>query len=221
MPVSIDPAFSVFKLVDRLKNQNTILRHRQAMSEVSYEIENATLLDGAHTRIFAGFQRMSKFVPQIPRYTKMAAQAESVYVFGIPDTELPSIPNITYIPLATTDQLAKEWFLVSYGIDYASALATQELTRIDDPDDQRQFNGVWTFNVSLVSILEEWLSNTVDARVLGVKGEKMNHDRRTMLIGHNLSRLIDRAQRVKPRTQTELKTTIQGEIEPQAKENSD
>src|SRR5689334_15527417 len=149
MPVSIDPAFSIYKLVDRLKNQNTILRHRQSMSEVSYEIENATLLDGAHTRIFAGFQRMSKFVPQIPRYTKMALQAESVYVFGIPDTELPSIPNITYVPLEATDQLAKEWFLVSYGIDYASALATQELTRIDDPDEQRQFNGVWTFNVSL------------------------------------------------------------------------
>jgi DICT domain-containing protein len=217
MPVSIDPGFSVYKLVNKLQNQNTILRHRQAMSEVSYEIENSTLVDDARTRVFAGFQRMSKFVPQIPRYTKLAAQAESVYVFGVADVELPSIPNIIYIPLAQTDQLSKEWFLVSYGITYASALATEEVSHIDDPDDQRQFNGVWTFNVSLVSILEEWLTRTVDARALGWTSEMMNHERRLKLIGRNLSRLIGRTSRMNLRTQAELTTTIKTEVEPPSK----
>lgn len=217
MPVSIDPAFSVYKLVNKLQNQNTILRHRQTMSEVSYEIENATLMDEARTRVFSGFQRMSKFVPQIPRYTKLAEKAESVYVFGIADIELPRIPNIIYIPLTQSDQLSKEWFLVSYGRDYASALATEEISQIDDPDDQRQFNGVWTFNLSLVSILEEWLTNTVDARTLGLTSEFMNHEKRLKLIGRNLSRLIGRAARTKPRIQAELQTTIQNEVEPPLK----
>ncbi|MEO8611056.1 MAG: DICT sensory domain-containing protein [Chloroflexota bacterium] len=218
MPVSIDPAFSVYKLVNKLQNQNTILRHRQTMSEVSYEIENSTLVDEARTRVFAGFQRMSKFVPQIARYTEMAAQAESIYVFGVMDVELPSIPNITYVPLAPSDQLSKEWFLVSYGRDYASALATEEITHIDDPDQQRQFNGVWTFNLSLVSILEEWLTNTVDARTLGLTSETMNHERRLKLIGRNLSRLIARSQRTKPTIQAELDTTIKTEVEPPLKQ---
>ncbi len=214
MPVSIDPTFSVYKLVNRLQNQNTILRHRHTMSEMSYEIENATLIDNARSRVFAGFQRLSKFVPQIPRYTRLAAQSESVYVFGVPDVNLPAIDNITYVPLASTDQLAQEWFLVSYGIDYASALATEELTHIDDLDHERQFNGVWTFNISLVSILEEWLTRTVDARPLGWTVEMMNHEKRMRLVGNNMGRLISRASRAKPTIKAELDATIQTEVEP-------
>lgn len=65
MSVAIDPAFSVYQLVKRVHTSEIRLRHRFTMSRVSYEIENATLVDQAHTRIFAGFQHMSRFVPQI------------------------------------------------------------------------------------------------------------------------------------------------------------
>jgi DICT domain-containing protein len=110
MPINIDPQFSVFRLVQRVQAQNTPLRHRRTMSQVSYEIENATLADSARNRIFSGFQYMSKFTPQVKRYTQMAAKAEAVYVFGVPDVEPPAIANVTYVPLSPKDQLAKECF---------------------------------------------------------------------------------------------------------------
>lgn len=213
MPVDIDPHFSVYKLVKRVHTSDTFLRHRFTMSRVSYEIENATLVDNAHTRIFAGFQYMSKFLPQIKRYTRIAAASESVFVFGVPDVEVPAIPNITYIPLKETDALAREWFIVAYGLDYASALATEETTRIHTPDSQRMFNGVWTFNLSLVSILNEWLTNTVDVRPLNWRGEDMQYGRQIELMNKSMERLIHRALDVRPTVTKTQETTFYQELE--------
>jgi DICT domain-containing protein len=198
MPADIDSLFSVYALVKRVHPGNTLLRHRTTMSRVSYEIENATLVDGAHTRIFAGFQHMSKFVPQIARYTRIAAQSESVYVFGVPDVDVPPISNVTYVPLSEKDALAREWFLVSYGLDYASALATQELSAPNTPDSDRVFNGVWTFDLSLVSILQDWLTSTVDSLPLNWRGEDMRHGRQVELMEKSMSRLLQKALDVKP-----------------------
>lgn len=166
MELNIDPNFSVFEIARRVRSETTVLNHRRTMNIVSYEIENVTLHGEARNRIFAGFQRMSRFLPQMERYRKMAAHAESVYVFGVPDVEVPAIENITYIPLASTDQLAREWFLVSLGGNYASALVTEEKTHIDDRDSDRLFRGIWSHDYDLVLILEEWLRNSINVDVL-------------------------------------------------------
>lgn len=161
---NISPTFSVYKLVARVENVSSIINHRRAMTVISHEIENATLLDNAHTTIFAGFQRLSRFLPQVARYEQLAQRARAIYVFGVPDATMPSIPNVTYVPLKPSDQLTKEWFLVSLGRDYASALATEELTHIDDPDEMRVFKGIWTFDVDMVMILHDWLTQVVGLR---------------------------------------------------------
>ncbi|RMG73114.1 MAG: hypothetical protein D6711_11585 [Chloroflexi bacterium] len=176
MPINIAPGFSVYQLVERVQKfqGSALINSRRTMNIISYEIENTTIIDGARTRIFSAFQRMSRFLPQIKRYQKLAKHAESIYVFGVPDVPVPAISNVTYIYLEPHMQLAKEWFLVSYGKDYASALATEEITHIDSPNEQRQFKGIWTFDVSMVAILEEWLTRTVDARPLLV--DESQHD---------------------------------------------
>lgn len=166
MELNIDPNFSVFEIARRVRSETTVLNHRRTMNIVSYEIENATLYGDARNRIFAGFQRMSRFLPQMERYRKIAARAESVYVFGVPDVEVPAIENITYIPLQASDQLAREWFLVSLGGNYASALVTEEKTHIDDRDSDRLFQGIWSHDYDLVLILEEWLRNSINVDVL-------------------------------------------------------
>lgn len=163
LEINLDPNFSVYKLTGRGRVQHRSLNRRKTMNIISYEIENATIIDGAKTRIFAAFQKMSRFLPQMERYRKLARNAESIYVFGEPDCELPEIENVHYIPLRPDDQLAREWFLVSYGREYASALATEELTHISDPDHLREFNGVWTFDPALTGIMAEWLTRVVNA----------------------------------------------------------
>lgn len=189
MPFAIDSQFSVFHLVERIESRSNLLNHRRTMSLVSYEIENATLIDGARTRIFSGFQYFSKFTPQLERYRRLAQRAESIYVFGVPDVELPSIPNLTFVPLSPGDQLSKEWFLISYGVDFFSALATEELTPISDPDPQRMFKGIWTFDVSLVSILADWLTSTVGAHTLIIGSDGHNFVRQVELMAHGINRL--------------------------------
>jgi len=229
MPLNLDSSFSVYHLVERLQNKDTqLLQDRKTMNTISYEIENATLVDGAGTRIFSGFQRMSKFLPQIKRYTRMAQKAESVYVFGIMDVQLPEIPNITYIPLEKHFQLAKEWFLISFGTPFASALATEELTNIDDPDEIRQFRGVWTFDLSMVTILDEWITRTVDAEAHCLTEDDVNITNQKMLISNIYNRMMKRIgtnplipasldsakPKSKPDTQENLRVVIKETLHP-------
>lgn len=166
MTIVIGPKFSVYELVDRVRKISSVINHRRTMTEMSHAIENAILLEGARGRIFSSSQRMSRFLPQMGRYAKLAENAEHVYVFGEKDTELPAIPNTTYVYLGKDDALVKEWFVVAYAPEYQSVLATRELSDIDDPDDERVFEGIWTFDRGMVDIIQEWLSSAVDARPL-------------------------------------------------------
>lgn len=214
MVAVIDPKFSVYELVERVEKQSTLLRHRRTMSLISYEIENATLMDGAKTRVFSSFQVMSKFLPQEKRYRKLARQAESVYVFGVPDITPPKIDGITYIYLNKTDALAKEWFLVSYGPDYASALATHELSKLEDPDHERVFKGLWTFDERIVSILEEWLTSAVDAPPLIIP--ERNDSSQIRIMSGNIARLTSRLEHAHETnvTKEEVSQTVEKELQP-------
>lgn len=191
MEISIDPSFSVYKLVGRAA-ENALLNHRRTMNIISNEIENATLLDGAQNRIFAAFQFYSRFVPQIERYTRLAKTAEKVYVFGIPDVKLPAIENVEYVPLRPTDQLSREWFLVSYGPGYASALATEEQTDVTYADTDRLFRGIWTLDVSLTAILADWLSRSIGLMPQGIAPEMVNMRQHNILVSRTASRMMRR-----------------------------
>jgi hypothetical protein len=192
---NIDPTFSVYGIVERTRGDHATLNHRKTMTIISHEIENATIKDNANTVIFAGFQRFSSFMPQIKRYKQLAPKAQKVWVFGVPDIIPPTIPNVTYVPLKKTDQLAKEWFMVSYGEDYFSALATEELTEWGVADGDRQFKGVWSFDLDMVSIVYEWLDRTV-----GHRGDLIeNHtrpqwERQLLRLNRCITRIRDRVE---------------------------
>lgn len=213
MPIAIDPTLSVYALAARVADSSTMINHRRTMTLISYEIENAVLHDGARARIFSGFQRMSFFLPQVKRYQRLAQRAESIYVFGVPDVPLPNIPNVTYVMISPRDQFAREWFLVADAPDYASILATEELTNWDDPDDQRTFKGVWSFDDRIVSIVQEWLSSLVDARPLGefkrdLKAQLGYMQRTTMRIASRLSKLSEQRTLQAAQTAKELELAM-------------
>lgn len=189
---NIDPDFSVYSLTKRSMQNATLLSHRRTMSIISNEIENATIIDHADNVIFSSFQRMSKFLPQVERYRQIASTAKHAYVFGIVDCELPAIDNVTYVPLQPSDQLAKEWFLVSFGRDYFSALATEELSNIDEADEARKFKGVWSFDVFLVGILHEWLSGIVGLRSIQQESEKHDYQRHADVLSNTIGRMTVR-----------------------------
>jgi hypothetical protein len=197
MTIVIDPAFSVYRLVERTNAHSAVLRHRDTMIRISHEIENATIVEGARSRIFAGFQRFSRFLPQMARYQRLAQKAELVFVFGIPDVTLPPITNVTYVPLAPTDELAREWFLISYGRDYASALATQEIaSSVQQRDEDRQFRGFLNYKPALASILNNWLTSAVDAPPVYLEPEQVNMQRLKDIQRRSISRFQSQIARL-------------------------
>lgn len=188
---NIDPGFSVYRLVNRSPSDTAVMSNRRTMSVISREIENATLIDQADNVIFSSFQYLSRFLPQEARYRELAKTAKQVYVFGVPDVEVPYIEGITYIPLKPEDQLAKEWFLISYGKDYFSALATEELTNFHAPDHTRKFRGVWTFDLAMVNILHEWLSGIVGLRIEQRASEYHDFNKQSELLINTISRMSE------------------------------
>jgi len=207
MRFNIDPNFSVYAMARHSLRDVSIVNGRRTMNIISNQIENSTLIDGAETVLFAAFQRFSKFKPQMKRYRQLAQQAQHIYVFGVPDEDLPEIENVTYVPLKETDQLAKEWFLVSYGPDYFSALATEEISHIDDPDKQRKFKGAWSFDIAVVSLLYDWLGQAVNMPYDNPR-ERANHARQAQLLSNIIGRLSVRVMDDNPKDRT-----VHGEIQ--------
>lgn len=160
---AIDPVFSVYQMLRRIYSGQMELRSRRMMTKISYTIEDITRVDAHRNRLFCGFQYFSKFPPQEQRYRQIAANAESVYVFGVADITPPAIPRITYVPLSPNDHMSREWFVISAGAAFNSALCAEERTSITDPDHVREFSGLWTFDDNIIDILQEWLSSAVDA----------------------------------------------------------
>jgi hypothetical protein len=214
---NIDSQFSVFALVKRSLRDKAVMHHRQTMSLISKEIENASLVDNASNIIFSSFQRMSRFLPQEQRYRRLAAKSKHVYVFGELDCELPKIANLSYVPLKPTDQLAKEWFIVSFGHDYFTALATEELSHIDDPDKQRIFKGVWTFDVFVVGILHEWLSGIVGLRAEQRLNDSHDYLKQAELISNTIERIVTHTAALEEKnnvTLQELQSITEGNLTP-------
>ncbi len=209
----INPEFSVYRLLQRVVQKSARLTHRKTMTLISYEIENAMLIDGAHTTIFAGFQRFSRFLTQLKRYQQLGRQAQKVYVFGVPDVPVPAIPNVIYVPLQPTHQLAKEWFVVSCGPEYLSALATEELTEVGTRDDVRVFEGLWLFDRDMVAIIYEWLCREVNDQAALTQGTVFNPQMQARLISNAIGRLMmasmqESNSRIAAIIQGELKTII-------------
>ncbi len=190
MTVVIDPTFSVYSLLERNIKQNFSLRHRDTMQQISYEVENSAAVALGKTRLFSGFQRFSRFVPQIERYRSMAPSMEGIYVFGMPDVELPPISKVHYIPLSPDDRLAREWFVVSYGPGYSSAIGTEEISAPKTGERNRLFKGLWTFNPFIVSIIGDWISSAVDVPEIKWEIDEVLHRQHLNRMVESIDRLI-------------------------------
>jgi hypothetical protein len=187
--IPTDAGLSVYALVERTMTERMLLNHRRTMLIASHEIENAVIIDKVRSRVFAGFQRMSRFVPQVKRYRRLADNAESVYVFGIMDVEPPPIHNVHYIPLREADQLAKEWFLLVDSADYYSILAAEEISEVGTPSDERVFWGLWSYDDDLITVVQEWLTKLVGARPLRNVPERRDYRRQLGLMSNAMIRL--------------------------------
>lgn len=176
----IDPNFSVFKLAKRKSNMGITVSHLPVLQEIRYEIENASLIDHAENILFCGFQRLSQFAPHAEHYRKLAKECEHIYVFAVLDAEIDTIEGVSIVPLKASDQLAKEWFIVSYGYDFFSALASEEISSPNTTTQNREYRGTWMFDLKMVEILYDWL-----CREVGLNSEHIEQNQE--VVRHEIS----------------------------------
>lgn len=188
-----DAQFSIYKLYEANHNQKYLLRHRRTMTQISHEIENAVIMTpNSNARVFSGFQRLSKFMPEMERYRSLAKHAESVYVFGVPDVTPPPIPNLHYVHLAPSDQLAREWFVIAAGTGYSSVLASEEISQFDDPEDQRVFKGSWIFNPLIVSLIAERVCTQIGINPLIYNLSDSQHSQHARKMLNSINRVMQK-----------------------------
>jgi class 3 adenylate cyclase/DICT domain-containing protein len=94
---------------------------------ISHSIEETVLHHGLNGIFFAGFQRFSAFLPQADRFQRLASRCKKVYVFGVQDCPVPSIPNIEFVALEENAPLTREWFIIFAHPRYEIALLTREV----------------------------------------------------------------------------------------------
>lgn len=153
-----DPTLSLFGRVTGPNRRHMFIGHRHTLLRISESIEDSVLVHHIPARVFAGFQRLSYFLPRAARFARIAQNAESVFVFGIPDVIPPEIPGIQYIYLNENHALANEWFVVSIADQYFNALIARDLSGFHVPQSDRQFEGMWLFETEPVIALQRWLS---------------------------------------------------------------
>ncbi|MBI5930115.1 MAG: hypothetical protein HY862_12460 [Chloroflexi bacterium] len=150
---------SLFEIVDHPTTPFLFTEHRTSLISISREIENCAMETQTPARVFAGFQKLSFFLPHIERYREIAQNAESVWVFGVPDITPPDITGIEYALLVPDHLLVQEWFLVVESPEYFSALVAKDLSGLDIPHSERLFRGIWTFDAELVNQMQRQLSH--------------------------------------------------------------
>jgi signal transduction histidine kinase len=192
----IDTELSLFEIANQWNVQRLFADYRGALKTISYQIEKTVILGGIFTRMFAGFQKFSYFLPRIDKYRELARITDGIWIFGIPDVDLPVIPGVIYVPLSEKDRLVSEWFLVVDSPEYFTALAAQDLSGFKVPSSKRRFRGVWTFEDTLVNHLQVTLSEALGLPPLDIV-EELPRDYRYQLrqLAESTSRLVTMLER--------------------------
>jgi signal transduction histidine kinase len=160
--LAVSSEFALFPRAQEAHGQSLFIHQRHAMEVISHEIELHTAQSSSRSILFAGFQRLSRFTPQIDRYERLAQQGHQIYIFGVQDAESLSIPGVEFIFLSERHALAREWFVISISQHYFSALVSEELVQFtqvsgDFFPGKKLYQGIWTFSEGTVTDLVNML----------------------------------------------------------------
>lgn len=148
---------SVYSLALEVESHNYLATNSIAtLLAISRGIEDAVIYSELKGTFYAGFQRFSAFLPQMPRFKQLAAVCGRVLVFGFPDVAVPEIPNLEFIPLDEDAPLVQEWFIVFNHPDFNVALVTQQIGEqnpVLNLGHKRQYKGGMTLQPELIATI--------------------------------------------------------------------
>ena len=139
--------------------------HPPCLEYLSLLIETALLLRTDRTsRVYVGFEKLSRMQDVADRYLRIADLSERVYVFGEPDWKPPRHPNMKLIAFEEDYRLAREWFVIT-----ASKTSNVALVAFDEDGftkpvlEERNFRAFKSSNPDVVSELVEAAEKIIDS----------------------------------------------------------
>lgn len=128
------------------------------MLSISHGIEDAVIQHRLRGTFFAGFQRVSAFLPQRNRFGRLASLVGEVLIFAVPDAPIPALPGVEWVLLTPEAPLAQEWFIVFTHPLFTAGLFTRETQHVDNValafGRQRFYQGILSFDPTLVYAAE-------------------------------------------------------------------
>ena len=119
---------------------------KSSLTALSHAMEDQVMADSDQPLIIASFQRERFYRQEAHRYRRIAEKSDQVYVLAAPETEFKHSSDFhEMIAFEPEDTLNQEWHLVVIGNHYASCLICRERVSASSIDNNRRFEGIWTF----------------------------------------------------------------------------
>lgn len=123
------------------------LYFKSSLTALSHAMEDQVLADHQNPLIIASFQRERFYRQEAHRYGRIATRSQQVYVLAAPETDFKNNSALyETIAFDPQDVLSQEWHLVVIGQNYASCLICRERPSTMAIDNNRRFEGIWTFD---------------------------------------------------------------------------
>lgn len=150
-------------LTAALDRSRLCLQSRRTMLAISYVLEDQAA-QFAGTTLIAAFQRFSFIVPQLSRYRRIAPHLEHIYLIGVPDIDVPVLPNTTFVPIETTWPLMHEWVVLANGPSCCAGLLARDEEALQPGKRSHTFNGLWTSQSEVIDKAAGTLFNALHQR---------------------------------------------------------
>ncbi|MBD1910175.1 MULTISPECIES: DICT sensory domain-containing protein [unclassified Leptolyngbya] len=156
------------ELLQRSPHLRPQLYFKSSLTALSHAMEDQVLAAAGHPLVIANFQQERFYRQEAHRYRRIATLSSQVYVLAAPETSFTDGPqDYELIAFEPDDQLTQEWHLVVIGSNYAACLICRERFYAPDGpeamDQNRRFEGVWTFDRQISCQAAEILLERIQA----------------------------------------------------------
>lgn len=145
LPVYTPQAEKFLDKVDLARLSFRYIFSVEAMTKISYMIEDFARDNPGESELHVSFQLLSRVIPQQSRYEPLSETIKGLWLYGIPDiplTKLDSLSRVLFIDTSDT-LLTQYWFVIAYGPGIGMTLLAEEVSSPDDQD--RYYEGFYTF----------------------------------------------------------------------------
>ncbi|MGK7889393.1 MAG: DICT sensory domain-containing protein [Leptolyngbyaceae cyanobacterium] len=164
------------QLLQKLPDLRPQIYFKSSLTALSHAMEDQVLAGSTSCLVIASFQQERFYRQEAQRYRRIARLTSQVYVLSAPETGFAnSSGEYERVAFAPTDPLSHEWHLVVIGPRYSACLICREMRDFEGQserlpvamDQNRRFEGVWTFDKNVSAQAAEILLE----RILGYRPE--------------------------------------------------